>query len=166
MFSLKSIALLYFKSDIIEILATTKAQVVVPPLTRVLGAALESSVSEARCSIRCWVANSPAPPKEEEMILRLQHLLKKTWPKNSSAKALPTVDGCEEFHTESRNLYLSKNICRLFTHAFHSHAPNSDSLWTEVAARTLDKVQIELCQFYLGAFGARDKKESMFHLYC
>lgn len=43
--------------------------------------------------------------------------------------------------------------------------PNADSLWTEVATRTFDKVQIELCQFYLGAFSERDKKESMFHLY-
>lgn len=43
---------------------------------------------------------------------------------------------------------------------------NADFLWIKLATCTFDKVQIELCQFSLCAFGAWDKKDSNLRLYC
>lgn len=69
--------------------------------------------------------------------------------------------------TQGPDIYTSGKLAEdVFTRAFHFCVPNAGSWWTKVATRTSDKVQIELCQFSWGAFGARDKKESMFHLYC
>lgn len=54
----------------------------------------------------------------------------------------------------------------IFTYSFPFFAFRADFLWTKVATCTFDKVQIELCQFYLCAFGAYDKKDSNLLLYC
>lgn len=68
-----------------------------------------------------------------------------------------------EIYTLVKKIYISEDFLPML---FIFCVPNAGSLWTKVATCTFDKVQIELCQFYLGAFGARDKKQSMCHLYC